>query len=88
MSDLLQEIEAVQRSVGTKPVAAGDARVVQLSRTYDAPIDDVWDALTNAGRIGRWFLPITGDLKLGGHSSWREMPAARFSNAMSRTGFA
>ncbi len=26
----------------------------------------MWDALTNAERIPRWFLPVTGDLKLGG----------------------
>ena len=67
MSDLLDEIDAVQRSVGTTPVAAGDARVIRLSRIYEAPIADVWDALTSAERINRWFLPITGDLKLGGH---------------------
>ena len=34
--------------------------------TYDAPIEDVWDALTNPERIGRWFLPISGDYRLGG----------------------
>lgn len=45
---------------------AGDAHVVTASRTYAAPIDDVWDALTNAERIPRWFLPVEGDLRLGG----------------------
>src|SRR5690606_25633066 len=25
-----------------------------------------WDALTNKERLPRWFLPISGDLKLGG----------------------
>ena len=34
--------------------------------TYDAPIEDVWDALTDPERIGRWFLPISGDYRLGG----------------------
>ena len=29
-------------------------------------MDDVWDALTDPGRIGRWFLPISGDYRLGG----------------------
>jgi uncharacterized protein YndB with AHSA1/START domain len=33
---------------------------------YDTTIDDAWDALTNAERIPRWFLPISGDLRLGG----------------------
>lgn len=45
---------------------AGDDRAVLMRRSYDAPIDDVWDACTNAERIPRWFLPISGDLRLGG----------------------
>ena len=55
-----------QREVGTGRHAAGEGHVVRLRRTYDAPIEDVWDALTNPERIGRWFLPISGDYRLGG----------------------
>ena len=29
-------------------------------------IEDLWDVLTNAERIPRWFLPISGELELGG----------------------
>ncbi|HEY8167962.1 MAG TPA: SRPBCC family protein [Candidatus Limnocylindrales bacterium] len=67
MIDMLNEIDAVQREVGVGRVPAGEGRVVRLRRTYDAPIGDVWDALTNPERIGRWFLPISGDYRLGGH---------------------
>jgi uncharacterized protein YndB with AHSA1/START domain len=42
------------------------ARVVVAVRTYDTAPHDLWDALTNRERIPRWFLPIEGDLKLGG----------------------
>ena len=42
------------------------ARVVQGTRTYATDADDLWDALTNVARIPRWFLPIDGDLRLGG----------------------
>ena len=42
------------------------ARVVEGSRYYATEIDDLWDALTNAERIPRWFLPIHGELRLGG----------------------
>ena len=42
------------------------ARAVEGSRFYPAETDDLWDALTSAERIPRWFLPIRGDLKLGG----------------------
>ncbi len=42
------------------------ARVVVAVRDYDTERDDLWDALTNPIRIPRWFLPVEGDLKLGG----------------------
>ncbi|MEM9558005.1 MAG: SRPBCC domain-containing protein [Acidobacteriota bacterium] len=41
-------------------------RIVGGSRTFAAEIDELWDAITNAERISRWFAPITGDLELGG----------------------
>jgi uncharacterized protein YndB with AHSA1/START domain len=66
MIDIIREIEAVQREVGSGRIAAGEGRTIRLRRTFDAPIDDVWDALTNPDRIGRWFLPISGDYRVGG----------------------
>ena len=66
MIDIVREIEAVRREVGSGRIAAGEGRSVRLSRTYDAPINDVWDALTNPTRISRWFLPISGDYRVGG----------------------
>ncbi len=42
------------------------ARAVEGSRFYPTGADDLWDALTSAERIPRWFLPIRGDLRLGG----------------------
>jgi uncharacterized protein YndB with AHSA1/START domain len=64
--DIISEIEAIQRRVGTGQLAAGEGKQVRLSRTFHAEIDDVWDALTNPERINRWFLPISGDFRLGG----------------------
>jgi uncharacterized protein YndB with AHSA1/START domain len=61
-----QEINAIRREVGDRVLEAGTARVVKLTRDYRDPVEDVWDALTNAERIPRWFLPIEGDLRLGG----------------------
>ena len=66
MIDIVREIDAVQREVGSGRLAAGEARTIRLRRTYDAPIDDVWDALTDPERISRWFLPISGDYRVGG----------------------
>lgn len=42
------------------------ARVVIASRLYHTDTKDLWDALTNPDRIPRWFLPIEGELRLGG----------------------
>jgi uncharacterized protein YndB with AHSA1/START domain len=67
MIDIPLEIDAIQREVATGRTDAGsDARVVRIRRTFPSPIEDVWDALTDPERIGRWFLPISGDVRLGG----------------------
>jgi uncharacterized protein YndB with AHSA1/START domain len=66
MIDVVHEVNAVQRQVGTRVLEAGDARTVTVSRTYEAPLDDVWDAVTNPERLPRWFLPVSGDLRVGG----------------------
>ena len=64
--DIVREIEAIERELGSGRIAAGEGRMIRLQRTYDAPIEDVWDALTNPERISRWFLPISGDYRVGG----------------------
>ncbi len=66
MIDVTHEISAVTRSIGTRILDAGEARVMTIARTYDTDIDDVWDAVTSAERLPRWFLPVTGDLQVGG----------------------
>jgi uncharacterized protein YndB with AHSA1/START domain len=66
MIDVIQQINSVRRQVGTRTIETGEARTVTISQTYNAAIDDVWDACTNAERIPRWFLPISGELRLGG----------------------
>lgn len=60
------DVDAVGRQVGGRVLDGGEYRTVTISRTYNAPVDDVWDACTNRERIPRWFLPVSGDLRLGG----------------------
>ncbi|AMU21275.1 Activator of Hsp90 ATPase homolog 1-like protein [Mycobacteroides abscessus subsp. bolletii] len=69
MIDVQHQLNSVRRSVGTKTFQARQARVVTVSQTYDTAADDLWEACTNAERIARWFLPITGDLRAGGRYS-------------------
>ncbi len=66
MIDVQHQISAVERQVGSRTLAAGEARVVTVVQRYPSPIDDVWDACTNPERIPRWFLPVSGELRLGG----------------------
>jgi uncharacterized protein YndB with AHSA1/START domain len=66
MIDIVSEIESIQRLVGEGRIAAGEGRAIRLRRTYDAPIEEVWDALTKPARISRWFLPVSGDYRVGG----------------------
>lgn len=63
--DVNAQIDAVTRTVETRQ---GDALsyAQSLARVYPSTIDDVWHAVTSAERIPRWFLPVTGDLRLGG----------------------
>ena len=67
MIDVDHQINAVRRTVGDRTLEAGEARVVTISQSYDTDAADLWDACTNIDRIPRWFLPITGDLRVGGH---------------------
>ena len=66
MIDVTEQINAVERQVGTRTLEAGEARTVTVSQTYKSTLDDIWDACTSAERIPRWFLPVSGDLRLGG----------------------
>ena len=66
MIDVDHQISAVRREVGTRVLQAGEGRTVTVSQTYDAVLEDVWDACTNPERVPRWFLPVSGDLREGG----------------------
>jgi uncharacterized protein YndB with AHSA1/START domain len=66
MLDGTEHINASTRRVGRREFPAGEGRMVEIARTYDAPLEDVWDACTNSERIPRWFLPVSGDLRVGG----------------------
>ncbi|HKP40848.1 SRPBCC domain-containing protein [Mycobacterium sp.] len=64
--DVDHQVKAVQRDVGTRTIDTGEAHVITVSQSYGTDPADLWDAVTNIDRIPRWFLPISGDLKVGG----------------------
>jgi uncharacterized protein YndB with AHSA1/START domain len=64
--DISKLIGAVRREVRQVEHEGKLAAMVVASRSYDTTIEDVWDALTNPERLPRWFLPVSGELQLGG----------------------
>ena len=66
MVDITTQLDAVTRSLRTERIDGHDCRVQALAQEYPSGIADVWQAVTSADRIARWFLPVSGDLRLGG----------------------
>lgn len=64
--DVNRYIGAVTRELTRVEKNGAMAWKLVATRDYDTNPDDLWDALTNAERIPRWFLPISGELRLGG----------------------
>src|SRR5690606_5670622 len=64
--DLSSHLKATSRSVEVLERDGKPARSVILARTYNTTADDLWDAVTNAERLPRWFAPVSGELELGG----------------------
>jgi uncharacterized protein YndB with AHSA1/START domain len=54
-----------QRILGTLRVENGIG-VVRIEDRFDAPIDEVWSALTDPARLAQWYGEVEGDLRLGG----------------------
>lgn len=66
MVDVRSQVEAVTRTLRTDTVDGAASRIQTIAQDYPAGIDDVWEATTTPDRIARWFLPVSGDLQLGG----------------------
>lgn len=64
--DVQQQIDAVDRVLREGEHGGEPAHVQTIAQEYPSPIDDAWSAVTTADRIERWFLPVSGDLELGG----------------------
>lgn len=57
---------AVGRTVSFLKHDGQPAAATTLARRYPTTVEDLWLAMTDSERIPRWFMPISGDLKLGG----------------------
>jgi uncharacterized protein YndB with AHSA1/START domain len=72
--------DAGNRILGSLRSADG-AGVVRMEDRYDTDIDDLWSALTEPGRLARWYGEVEGDLRLGG-----EYRARLFASGWEGTG--
>jgi uncharacterized protein YndB with AHSA1/START domain len=59
-------IAGTTRDVRPGSVSGAQGCAAVARRSYDAGVEDVWDAITSPERIQRWFLPVSGDLRKGG----------------------
>src|SRR5436189_1049365 len=64
--DAIAYAGAIVRNVKSVERDGKPAKAVVATATYETSIEDLWDAVTTASRIKRWFLPVGGELKLGG----------------------
>jgi uncharacterized protein YndB with AHSA1/START domain len=85
--DVDHEISSTRRAVGARILEAGEARVVTIRRVYDTTVDDMWDACTNPERIPRWFLPVEGELRLGGRYQLKGNAGGTVTRCDPPTGF-
>lgn len=46
--------------------ADGEGRSVHFERRYDTGATDLWSAISDPGRLARWFARVEGDLRVGG----------------------
>ncbi|MFC8127000.1 SRPBCC family protein [Streptomyces sp. NPDC057302] len=67
MTDTVGQINAMHRRLRDTETPKGTGRSIIMRRTFDAGVHDVWEACTDPERLGRWFAPVTGEMKLGGH---------------------
>lgn len=44
----------------------GERGSVRFERPYDTTAADLWRIVTEPERLGRWFAPVSGDLRIGG----------------------
>jgi len=64
--DLTAYLRGVTRTVRNLERDGQPAKAVIATCIYETDTADLWNALTDPARIPRWFLPISGELKLGG----------------------
>lgn len=66
ISDPVEAAALTTRDVRNGSRGGAPTKIVVARRTYGTNRRDLWSALTDPERLPRWFLPISGDLQIGG----------------------
>jgi uncharacterized protein YndB with AHSA1/START domain len=66
MTDVAGWIAGTERDVRRRPFGGAERHAAVLRRSYDAPVERLWEALTDPAQVRAWFLPVSGDLREGG----------------------
>src|SRR3954447_3429295 len=66
ITDPLGTAGLVMREIRTGSRDGKPTKIAIARRTYGTDQADLWDALTDRERLPRWFLPVSGDIDVGG----------------------
>ncbi|GAA4943797.1 SRPBCC family protein [Streptomonospora halophila] len=63
---IASQAEEVRRDLAVDREGNRQHTVQTISQSYPTTLEDLWEACTQPDRLGRWFAPVSGDLRLGG----------------------
>nr|WLE93520.1 Polyketide cyclase [Streptomyces sp.] len=66
MDEMDRWLGAAERETGEGTIGELAGCSVRIRRSFPAPVKEVWAACTTKPRIDTWFLPVTGELRVGG----------------------
>lgn len=66
MTDTFDPVADTQRELRTHD---SGLKTLVIRRRYPVAPEEIWSAITDPDRLVRWFLPISGDLRVGGRYS-------------------
>lgn len=66
MTGTQEQLGKVSRRLESAPRDGRPVRVLLAAQTYETDLADLWAAVTRPERLSPWFLPVSGDLRLGG----------------------
>ena len=66
IEDAVRSAGLVTREVRSGSRGGAPTRIAVARRSYPTDRADLWHAVTDPERLPRWFLPVSGDLRVGG----------------------